>query len=321
MQFQDVRLMRVVVCRRLGPAKGQRRWRPLDLGTTGCFENLGAQRPTYRMRAIRMLECAMPNRLVRSLQRWRPFGLPPHRWRLAPWYWRGLQVTLEPGSAIAWIVRLTGGFEETEIDIAAALYSALYPDRCILDVGANVGIHSLAWARLAPVVALEPAPGTHSRLEANVAANGLQDRIRTLRTAAGDAVGEVDFFVAADSAFSSLNDTGRIRIRERTRVPCTTLDALAAELPLPVGLLKIDVEGLERAVIAGAAELLRRDRPVLLVEIYGGAASNPDPERTIADIRAYGYEPFVYADDAGLQPYQRHRDDRYCYLFIPSRKG
>lgn len=127
--------------------------------------------------------------------------------------------------------------------------------------------------------------------------------------------------VAADSAFSSLNDTGRIRIRERTRVPCTTLDALAAELPLPVGLLKIDVEGLERAVIAGAAELLRRDRPVLLVEIYGGAASNPDPERTIADIRAYGYEPFVYADDAGLQPYQRHRDDRYCYFFIPSRKG
>ncbi|KAF3410658.1 hypothetical protein BIS44_3842, partial [Mycobacterium tuberculosis variant bovis BCG] len=33
-QFQDVRLMRVVVCRRLGPAKGQRRWHPLDLGTT-----------------------------------------------------------------------------------------------------------------------------------------------------------------------------------------------------------------------------------------------------------------------------------------------
>ncbi|WP_234828030.1 hypothetical protein, partial [Mycobacterium tuberculosis] len=24
---------------------------------------------------------------------------------------------------------------------------------------------------------------------------------------------------------------------------------------------------------------------------------------------------------AGLQPYQRHRDDRYCYFFIPSRKG
>ena len=33
-------------------------------------------------------------------------------------------------------------------------------------------------------------------------------------------------------------------------MPCTTLDALAAELPLAVGLLKIDVEGLERTVLA-----------------------------------------------------------------------
>jgi FkbM family methyltransferase len=139
------------------------------------------------------------------------------------------------------------------------------------------------------------APDTNARLGANVAANGLRERIRTLRTAAGDAVSEVGLFVAADSAFSSLKDTRRTRIRERIRVPCTTLDALAAEQPLPIGLLKIDVEGLERAVIAGAAELLRRDRPVLLVEIYGGVDSNPDPEGTVEDIRAHGYEPFVYA--------------------------
>jgi FkbM family methyltransferase len=212
---------------------------------------------------------------------------------------------------------MTGSFEEAEIDIAAALHAALYPDRCIVDVGANVGLHSLAWAWRAPVVALEPAPGTYARLEANVAANGLRERIRTLRTAAGYAVSEVEFFVAADSAFSSLKDTRRTRIRERIRVPCTTLDALATELPLPVGLLKIDVEGLERAVIAGAAELLRRDRPVLLVEIYGGADSNPDPEGTVADICAHGYKPFVYAHHTGLVPYEQHRDDQYNYFFMP----
>jgi FkbM family methyltransferase len=257
-----------------------------------------------------VLECTVPQRQLRSLQRWLPGGL-------APWHWRDLRVTLDPRSVIARAVRVTGGFEEAEIDIAAALYAARYSGRCILDVGANVGLHSLAWARLAPVVALEPAPGTYARLEANVAANGFGDRIRTLRTAAGDAVGEFEFFVAADSGFSSLKDTGRKRIRERIRVPCTTLDALAAELPLAVGLLKIDVEGLERTVIAGAAELLRRDRPVLFVEIYEGAASNPDPEGTIEDIRSYGYEPFVYAHDAGLLPYQQHRDDRYNYFFMP----
>lgn len=236
----------------------------------------------------------------------------------APWHWRGLEVTLDPHSCITRAVRQTGGFEETEIDLAAAFYIALYSGRSILDVGANIGLHSLAWSRLASVLALEPAPSTFAQLEANVVANGLQDRIHTLRTAVGDTCGEVEFFVTEDSALSSLKDTERAQIRERIRVPCITLDALLSELPLRVGLLKIDVEGLERSVIAGAGEMLRRDRPVLFVEIYGGAASNPDPGGTVEEIRAYGYEPFVYAHDTGLRPYQQHRDDRYNYFFIPS---
>ncbi len=263
----------------------------------------------------------VPRGLSRGLRRYLPGGL-------TPWHWRGLHVMLEPGSVIARVVRVTGGFEDAEIDIAAALFGALYPDRCVVDVGANVGLHSLAWARLAPVVALEPAPDTFARLEANVAANGLQNRIRTLRTAAADTGGEVDFYVATDSGFSSLKDTHHVAIRDHIKVPCTTLDALAAELPLPVGLLKIDVEGFERAVIAGAAELLLRDRPVLMVEIFEGVASNPDPIGTVEDIRAYGYDAFVYAsgstmlnldamDDAGLMPYEKHRDNRYNYFFVP----
>jgi FkbM family methyltransferase len=267
----------------------------------------------------------VPRGLSRSLRRLLPGGL-------APWQWRGFEVTLEPGSAMARVVRVTGGFEDTEIDIAAALFGALYPDRCIVDVGANIGSHSLAWSRLAPVVALEPAPSTYARLQANVAANGLQDRIRILRMAAGDTIGEVDFFVAADSGFSSLKDTHHGPISDRITVPCTTLDALAGELPLPVGLLKIDVEGLERLVIAGAAELLRRDRPVLMVEIFGGFDANPDPIGTVEDIRAYGYEPFVYAsgsamlnrfalEDSGLIPYEKHQDWRYNYFFVPRPLG
>jgi FkbM family methyltransferase len=263
-----------------------------------------------RRTSVGMLECTVPQSLLgRHL-----------RWLLGdsiPWHWRGLEVKLESRSAIGRTVRRTGAFEETEIDIATSLCAAFYPDRCILDVGANIGLHSLAWATFAPVVALEPAPSTYAKLRANVEANRLGDRIRPLRTAAGDQVGEVEFFVTKDSAFSSLRDTRRVQIRERVRVPCTTLDALAPELPKPVGLLKIDVEGLERAVIAGAAALLRRDRPVLFVEIYGGAASNPDPEGTVEDICAFGYEPFVYSHDLGLLRYKRHRDDRYNYFFLP----
>jgi FkbM family methyltransferase len=267
----------------------------------------------------------VPRNLSRSLQRYLPGGL-------TPWHWRGLEVMLEPGSMIARVVRVTGGFEDAEIDIASALCGALYPGRCVVDVGANVGLHSLAWSRLAQVVALEPAPETFARLVANVAANGLQDRIRTLCTAAGDSLGDVDFFVAADSGFSSLKNTHHAPIREQIKVPCTTLDALAADLPGPVGLLKIDVEGLERTVIAGADKLLRRDRPVMMVEIFGCYDSNPDPEGTVEDILAYGYDAFVYAsgspminrnalEDSGLIPYEKHLDYRYNYFFVPRPIG
>ncbi|OBL08221.1 methyltransferase [Mycobacterium sp. 1245499.0] len=237
---------------------------------------------------------------------------------LSPWHWRGMQIDIEPKSAIAHTIRRTGGFEEAEIEIAAALYAVRYSGRHIVDVGANIGLHSLAWSKLAPVLSVEPAPATYARLTANVAANQLHDRIRTVRTAVSDTVGEVEFFVAKDSAFSSMKDTRRREIADRVVVPCTTLDKLAAELP-PVGLVKIDVEGFERAVIAGAAGLLRRDQPVLFVEIYGGTDSNPDPEGTVEDIRSYGYDPFVYVRDVGLLPYERHRDDRQNYFFIPAR--
>jgi FkbM family methyltransferase len=244
---------------------------------------------------------------LRVNQRWLPSGL-------APWHWRGLRITLEPGSAIVRSIRATGSFEQAEIDVAAALHTALHPGRTILDVGANIGIHSIAWAALAPVIALEPAPSTFQQLQANIAANNLRHRIRALNTAAGNITGTVEFFITKDSAFSSLKDTRRIPIRDTVKVPCTTLDSL--DLP-PIGLLKIDVEGFERAVIAGAPELLRRDHPVLFIEIYGGTNSNPDPAGTIEDICGYGYEPFVYAHDAGLLPYEKHRDDRYNYFFMP----
>lgn len=253
----------------------------------------------------------MVDRLGQALERYRK-GSEEN-----PWQWRGLEFVVEPRSAIAHEVRRNGAFESSEIDIAAALYLAHYKGRCIVDVGANIGLHSVAWSHLAPVVALEPAPATFARLEANVAANGLQDRIRRIRTAVSDTPGEADFFVTADSAFSSLKDTKRIAVTDRVRVPVTTLDKLAAELS-PVGLLKIDVEGFERSVIAGAGDLLRRDFPVLFVEIYGGTASNPDPEGTIADICALGYSPLVYGRNVGVVPFDGHRDDRYNYFFVPA---
>jgi hypothetical protein len=84
-----------------------------------------------------------------------------------------------------------------------------------------------------------------------------------------------------------------------------------------ISLVKIDVEGLEVAVMRGMEQLLRAHRPVVFCEIFGGANSNPDPQGTLEFCVSLGYEAFVLADDR-LIPATKHRDALYNYFFIPS---
>ena len=76
----------------------------------------------------------------------------------------------------------------------------------------------------------------------------------------------------------------------------------------------------------------RADTGAASSERSGGFDANPDPIGTVEDIRAYGYEPFVYAsgsamlnrfalEDSGLIPYEKHQDWRYNYFFVPRPLG
>jgi FkbM family methyltransferase len=235
---------------------------------------------------------------------------------------RGMRISFDPRTDIGRAIRARGAFEATEIDIATALLMShrVGQRRCILDVGANIGVHSLMWAHAVPdgrVVAIEPAPGTYDLLCANIDLNSKRGQIEPVQCAVCEREGEVEFFVAEDSAFSSMKDTRRKRIRNVIRIRGRTLDGIAGELGEPVGLVKIDVEGLEDAVLEGARGLLVRDRPVLFIEIYGGTNSNLDPERTVRTVLDMGYEGLVYSADSGLERYVRHDDARYNYFFIP----
>jgi FkbM family methyltransferase len=231
---------------------------------------------------------------------------------------RGLTLALHPRSDIGRRLRAKGAFEDREIDLAAALLLACHGEhRSIVDVGANVGIHSLLWARAFPhasVHAIEPAPSTHALLRANIERNGMAGRVHPLPYAACERDAEVEFFVSEDDAFSSLRDTRRKRVREIVRVPGRRLDGLDLG---PVGLLKVDVEGFETQALAGAAGLLAQHRPVIFVEIYGGTNSNPDPEATVRMVVAHGYRPYVFVRRVGLVPFARHDDRRQNYFFLP----
>ena len=230
-----------------------------------------------------------------------------------------LALEVDPRTEIGYVLWRDQGFEARERDVAAALFASRGTERAIVDVGAHVGIHALAWAKMfakAPVVAIEPAPDTVAQLARNVKRNGLHGRVRVLECALGERAGDGALRIATDDAYSGLLETGRKPVRAVVSVRIRTLDEIAGELPVPLGLVKIDVEGHERAVIAGGRATIERDRPVLFVEIYGGVASNPAPEATVQEIRALGYTAYVLGPH-GLEPFTHHDDRRYNYFFVP----
>lgn len=136
-----------------------------------------------------------------------------------------------------------------------------------VDVGAFHGAFSLAFAALNPgtrVLALEPFPNAHLALKKNCELNP-EFGITPLMQAAGREAGEIrmrqewEHFVAAEPGENGDGDY--------CQVPVVPLDALAHEQQLWPEVIKIDVEGFEADVLAGAEECLKRCQ-VLHLEVH-----------------------------------------------------
>jgi len=143
----------------------------------------------------------------------------------------------------------------------------------VVDVGANIGWYTTLLARLVGrqgvVLALEPVPRVRCRLAANVANNGVADRVRIFGVAAGDHCGTIRLWIPSERGLGSVS----AYLREEERhcyidVPQVTLDCIVANQRLgKVALIKIDVEGHELEVIEGAKVVIAQSRPFLLVEV------------------------------------------------------
>jgi FkbM family methyltransferase len=231
----------------------------------------------------------------------------------------GATLRFRPRTDIGKSLYLTGAFEKKDLALIAAMLGAKRaPELRILDLGANIGVHSITLCRLLPqarVVAFEPSEGTRRLLEWNVRANGLEDRIAVEACAVSNKRGRAEFFEMDDDAYSSLKDTGRKTLAGRATVEVETLDHYVESRSLrQVDLVKIDVEGFETEVIEGALGMLAALKPDLFVEIYQGRNSNPDPARTIGLLTSLGYRAWV-VDDGKLRPWARHEDRYYNYYF------
>ncbi len=154
-----------------------------------------------------------------------------------------------------------GLFEREEIAFVKGLVG--HGDVC-LDVGANVGFYTCHLARAVGsrgrVFAFEPEPRNAMRIETNVKLNGVADRVFVEHMAVSDEVGWTTFHRAAPehSGWGSLRNYPKFH-GDTARVQTTTIDAFMQERKIEsAGLLKVDVEGGDPEVYAGARQSLAR---------------------------------------------------------------
>ncbi len=239
-----------------------------------------------------------------------------------------LRLTEHMQSLIFW----KGGYNR---DLARLLDRILRPGMTVIDAGANVGeITLLAAKRVAPdgvVVAFEPVREIAEALNANLAANGFTHVVVKMM-ALSDAEGELPIYRAnRPIRDGTINDgMGSLFIGDRGRekagtIPVSTLDRQIAGLGLTkVDLIKMDIEGAELPALRGAEALLRRDRPVLIIEVQEEAARAGG--YTTADLFAhlaqlgYGFE--TIRDDGGTRPLDPERLESFQnVLCVPVGRG
>jgi FkbM family methyltransferase len=155
-----------------------------------------------------------------------------------------------------------------EPHVVSLLQSVLTPASVVLDIGANIGVHTLVASTLARegrVFAFEPSTHHLEYLARNVAANGATNVVIE-RVAVMDVPGVVVLSMPktfqAGSFISSDQREGLVE-----EVPAITIDHWARGAGVDsCDFVKIDIEGCEQLALAGAAESLRRWQPLLLVE-------------------------------------------------------
>jgi FkbM family methyltransferase len=160
-----------------------------------------------------------------------------------------------------------GRFETDEKEFLR-LSEWVHPGDWVLDIGANVGHYTCRLSELVGhtgrVIAFEPVPATFSLLTSNARLFAHRN-VTLINAAASDRGGTAG--IALPEFTAGLANFYQAHVSDEgagLNVMTLTIDSLPLENP--ISLVKIDVEGHEAAVVAGMERLIRRCRPLLILE-------------------------------------------------------
>ena len=197
-----------------------------------------------------------------------------------------------------WPALYEHGYEPAFAD---AMRRLVRPGFACADIGAHIGYHTLLLAMLSGpdgrVVAFEASALNARTAARSVALNGLEERVEVVHAAVvADDVESVALFGGRSGGGTEWTTSADFAAREDARprraaakVPGVSLDGRHAAGER-FDLLKIDVEGGEGAVLAGARRMLREVRPIVVLEFHREAGWPAIPELLEAGYRLTSLE-------------------------------
>lgn len=222
------------------------------------------------------------------------------------------------GYGVGFQILNTSSHDQPEIELVLAQLSNRrkhFGDGIVaFDCGANIGVHTIEWARhmhgWGHVAAFEPQERLYYALAGNIAINncfnatatlaalGAQDqriRIPQLNYMQPASFGSLEIKPRANPEFIGqkidYSENGTVLVEQRA------LDSMSLER---LDFFKIDVEGMEIEVLRGAENTLTRCKPQLLIEII-----KSDRQQLISQLEALGYRVFP----AGMNVLGIHKSD------------
>lgn len=182
-----------------------------------------------------------------------------------------------------------------EFEDMAFLLHVLRQADLFVDVGANIGSYTIlaGGAVGAQCISVEPIKSTFDMLEENITVNRLLGAVRALNIGIGKTKGVLKFTAGLDTVNHVVSDTEQIA--NSVEVPvCSLNDLLESQEPI---LIKIDVEGFETNVIAGADKVLSRTSLLaVIMELNGSGDRYGFNEIELhKKILSFGFKTYTYS--------------------------
>lgn len=206
-----------------------------------------------------------------------------------------------PNYPLDWIQKTivnSGNFYE--INYLKSVDKYLNKDSIILDIGANIGNHTLYWSKITnakKIYSFEPVDITFSILKKNIEINKLENKVVL------NNIGLCDKDIKANAEKYDINNIGETPLKEESdgSFTLTTLDNYIKNnfKEEKIDFIKIDTEGFEYKILLGARETIKKYKPMICTEIFSDKFNDTNDL-----LEKYGYK---------LK--EKVKSDNYLYVY------